>query len=174
MRTLLGVMLVFAGALAPAYGQTGVGAKYGSRDPFVCKSKKDPAKGTPSPSQIKDYVRCDVQLGEGVHIPGNNLYLLDNVQVEIGKGRPYQVSDMNLRDIDSSQPVYPIRGSYDKYQCGVVSADIHYQRGKNCRIYRHPHATGICYKTTFADWDCMMIDESVSWRDYQEDVPPPK
>ena len=31
MRTLLGVMLVFAGALAAAYGQTGVGAKYGSR-----------------------------------------------------------------------------------------------------------------------------------------------
>jgi hypothetical protein len=54
MKRLLAIVLTVAGTLGSAHGQTGAGAKYGSRDPFVCKSKKEPATGAPSPRQIKD------------------------------------------------------------------------------------------------------------------------
>ena len=30
--------------------------------------------------------------------------------------------------------------------------------GKNCNAYDQPKATGMCYKTTFGDWRCTMID----------------
>ena len=40
---------------------------------------------------------------------GPKLYLLENVQVEVGKGRPFQESDLNFPDIDNSQRLYPIR-----------------------------------------------------------------
>lgn len=53
MRSFLAMVLTVAGSAALAQGQGGAGAKYGSRDPFVCKSKNEPAKGAPSPSQIK-------------------------------------------------------------------------------------------------------------------------
>ena len=41
-----------------AQAQPGSGKPYETRDPFTCKSKKDPAKGAPSSTQLKNYVLC--------------------------------------------------------------------------------------------------------------------
>ena len=58
MKNFIMMVLMMTGTLGLAYGQSGMGAKFGARDPFVCKSKKEPANGAPSPSQARDYVKC--------------------------------------------------------------------------------------------------------------------
>src|SRR5438552_7021384 len=79
------------------HAQQGSGKQFATRDPLVCTSKKMPATGAPSPEQIKQFLRCNVQTGE--RVSGNKLYLLDNITVEIGQGRPYHVSEMRIAEI---------------------------------------------------------------------------
>ena len=164
-------MAILAGASVSGYGQTGLGAKFGARDPFVCKSKKEPATGAPSPSQMRDYVKCSSE--NVVGSMGPKLYLLENVQVEVGKSRPFLATDLNFADIDSSQPLYPIRGSYDWYVCHVN--EVGFPPGRNCSRYKEPSASGYCYKTTFGDWNCTMSDRTAIGRGPEiQPVAPPK
>ena len=92
--------------------------------------------------------------GPGVAPP--NLTLLENVQVEIGKGRPFSPSaDRYKSDADVNSPVYPIRGSYDMYICSPPVAPFRVI-GNNCSVFGYSQATGACYRTTFGDWSCSM------------------
>jgi len=76
------------------------------------------------------------------------------VQFEIGKGNPYSAwSDAGNRDIDNSQPVYPIRGTLDSYLCRP-SGTMGFPAGKNCNVRKTVSFTGKCFKTTFGDWSC--------------------
>jgi hypothetical protein len=171
MRRFSVMGLTVACMLGSAHGQTGLGARFGARDPFVCKSKKEPAQGAPSPSQARDYVKCTSE--NVVGSMGPKLYLMENVQVEIAKGRSFQPSDLNFPDIDNSQLLYPIRGSYDWYVCHIN--EVGFPPGENCNIYKEPSATGYCYKTTFGDWNCTMVDNmAVSRGPGREPVAPPK
>src|SRR5690348_6662554 len=106
-------VLFSAGTLATVAAQPGIGSKYGSRDPLVCGSKTEPTRGAPSGQRLVDLVRCG---SGGERVYWDQLYLLENVKVEIGKARPYQPTD-KANKLDPSKPVYPIRGSFDKYQC---------------------------------------------------------
>jgi len=146
-QTMLALLVVFGGTGVLAYGQAGAGKPYDARDPFVCKSKKDPAKGAPSPSQVKDYIRCtNEKITAG-------LLLYENVQVEIGKSRPYSSgADSGAGEIDPSQPVYPVRGTYDAYNCWIPKYNG--TTGKNCNVQKAAPFAGACYKTTFGDWSC--------------------
>ncbi len=67
--------------------------------------------------------------------------------------------------IDPAAPVLPIRGSYDSYQCAVITVpkggpgSTVYDTdntGKNCQITPQHNATGSCFRTTFGDWKCNM------------------
>jgi hypothetical protein len=144
----------------------GEGAKYATRDPRSCASKSEPKSGAPTAEQAKRYVICgsSVHLGEGED-SFHHMILLENVQVQVGKGRPFQGginSDINMHDVDVDFPVYPIRGSFDMYQCSNVAPgdpwQSIYEARKNCDLYHETRATGACYKTTFGDWDCTMTD----------------
>ncbi len=133
--------------------QAGVGKKYGARDPRTCADAKQPSHGAPSAAQAVQYVICNSE-----HELANQLYLLDEVKVEVGGPRPFNPrDDRNVRNLDPKQPLYGIRGSYKQYQCSPVS---NYMRnaGRNCFVYDHQHAEGYCYKDTFGDWHCGMRD----------------
>src|SRR3569833_2372128 len=82
------VLLSFLPALARAEG---LGAKYATRDPATCASKTEPATGAPSPEQVKRYLLSGSarRVGEGED-SFHHLILMENVQVQIGKGRPFQ------------------------------------------------------------------------------------
>lgn len=135
-------------------GQSHPGARYGARDPRTCSSTKDPAKGAPSPAQAAQYVTCNAE-----HVSGDMLFLAENVKVEIGRARRYNPNDdLNMNDVDPSQPVYPIRGSLTGYGCNPVDNSILHNAGKNCLVTRQPNAKGLCYKTTFGDWKCSLFD----------------
>jgi len=82
-------------------------------------------------------------------------------------------TDINFPDIDNSQLLYPIRGSYDWYVCHAN--EVGFPPGRNCNIYKEPSSTGFCYKTTFGDWNCTMIDRiAVSRGPELQPVAPPK
>jgi len=164
-------------AAAPAFGaQQGVGAKYGAHDPRTCPTAKQPASGAPSAAQAAAYVVCNRE-GEF----GENLYLLDHVEVTaIAKGRRYNMNeDINVPNIDVSAPVFAIRGHMTVYQCGALTtpqlmkAGFADNRGKNCNANDQPNASGLCYKDTFADWHCSMVDADHVITDTRRDVAPP-
>lgn len=134
--------------------QAGVGSKYGTRDPYSCKSTKTPASGAISAEVAAQYVICSAE-GE----TGGMLYLLENVKVEVGNGRRFNPNSDDYADIDQKSLLYPIRGSFTRFQCGAVSrGPILPNVGKNCNSGDQPNATGVCYRTTFGDWHCSMTD----------------
>ncbi|MDD5544000.1 MAG: hypothetical protein PHX83_12575 [Acidobacteriia bacterium] len=151
--------------------KTGVGALYGSRDPFTCKSTKAPAHGAISADQARQYVICGAE-GE----TGGALYLIEDVKTEVGKSRPFNINSDDYPDIDPSSPLYPVRGSFTKYQCFRVSntaiASLN-NAGKNCNSADQPQATGVCYRTTFGDWRCGMSDMPHLQLN-RFNIPPPK
>ena len=168
MNTLTRLVLISLVVLSGlACAQTGIGAEYGSRDPATCTSKRNPTRGAPTPEQVKRYLMCEM---EKVMYPPY-LTLLDNVQVEVGKGRPFNpFSDASLSDADQASLIYPIRGSYDMYTCSPPDRST--ARGRNCLLTRQPHATGQCYRTTFGDWSCEMTDPTVLTPTRQGVAPP--
>ena len=142
------------GAFGSIFAQPGSGAKYGARDPRTCVDKTAPKTGALSSAQAAQYVVCSSEYVI------NDLYLVENVTVQIGKGRPYNIrEDINFPDIDTKFPVYPIRGSLTKYDCGVIYLDRS-NLNRNCSVYNHPNAKGACYKDSFGDWKCGMTDAS--------------
>ena len=162
----LSVLVLAIVATMPGFAQAGIGAKYATRDPATCVSKTEPEKGAPTSEQAKRYVICGSAYRTAEGVDGyHRMILMENVRVEVGKGRPFQgggYSDINMHDIDPRFPVYPIRGSYDMYQCSNIAVGDPWKSlsepGKNCNVYEEHHATGSCYKTSFGDWDCSMND----------------
>jgi hypothetical protein len=163
MRYFWIAFVVLTGVMPFARAQPGVGARYGTRDPLLCSSKRDPVNGVLSPGQAARYFRCGPS---GERILVNQLYLFENVKVEIGKGRTLQGggmsggSDANMHDIDPSFPVYPIHGSFEMYRCSTPDRGV--KAGQNCSLSTIPQSSGACYKTTFGDWTCNMASDNPS------------
>jgi hypothetical protein len=151
-----------------AMAQSGEGARFGgARDPKTCPDHTAPKRGAITPELAAQYVTCEEE-----HSDLSSLYLIDKMQVQIGKGRSFQILSDSYNDIDSSQPIYPIRGSYVRYSCSVPHA-VTGTVGKNCHLIDQPKATGACFKTTFGDWHCFMkdLDNTTKW--LQSEIPPP-
>jgi hypothetical protein len=167
--TMLTSLTMLGLTAALAYGQPGAGKEYATRDPFSCKSKKEPAKGAPSASQLTDLVKCSNERAAGGYIG-----LFENVQVEIGKSRPYSSwSDSGNSNIDNSQPVYPIRGTAQFYSCRPPGS-MGFPAGKNCQVKKDFTFQGTCFKTTFNDWSCPIQGTSDGLVGVQANMPPPK
>ena len=150
-----------------ASAQSGLNAKYGSRNPRTCANTKAPASGPISAAQAMQYFICETE-GEF----REQLSLVSDVRLEIGKGRPFQSGSDRFPDVDVTSPVYPIRGSFTSYSVGRLNTDQS-NRGKNCYVTLNPNATGQCYRTTFGDWKCSMNDWNKSRFD-QYNVAPPR
>ncbi len=156
-------------ATASAQASKTSGKPFDTRDPKSCDSTKQPLKGPLSADQARQYLICNLE-GEGY---GANMYLLEDVRVEVGKGTPYKELDKGARpsDGDFDGIVYRIRGSYKQYQCSKPSAIMN-NKGKNCNLFDNPQATGTCYRTGFGDWKCNMHDLSAT-NHMKEHVAPP-
>lgn len=155
-----------AQALAHRPTGNGIGAQYGAREPATCNSRT----ATPSAANVKQYVLCGM---EGIDI-GNNLVLLANVTVQMGTPRPFGYQDAGRSQIDVRAPVIDIRGGYKEYQCGKpILGGGAFTATHNCVSYDQPVAAGICYKTTFGDWNCSMAgNRPASSAQVKDQMPP--
>ena len=154
-RAILTLLLTAGGTAA--FAQSGIGAKFGARDPRICKSQKEPARGAPTADQLKEYFICESEKTAGDSGSAQLLYLVSNVTLEVAKGRPFNMLTDSWTDIDPSQTVYPVRGGFTGWQCSRLGS-INGNPGKNCTKTEQPHASGMCFKTTFSDWHCKMLD----------------
>ncbi len=136
-----------------ALAETGDGKKFGARDPRPCPSLKEPTRGAPSAGQVKQILACQAEGVQHSGAAGDLLYLVTDVAVEIGKGRPFNPRTDSATSVDPSETVYPIRGTYTKWQCGVVG-HVGSPAGKNCSRNAALPMTGSCYKDTFGEWHC--------------------
>ncbi len=147
----------------------GVGTKYGARDPRKCESTRPPETGAPSAAQARAYL-----ISGHEHETGNDTFatlkLLEDVKLEIGKGRPYDHPEGG-NDIDTRELVYPVRGSYTAWTCYPISSA--HPAGKSAQKTENPNASGICYKTTFGDWKVLMSDITTR-KVFSEYFPAPK
>lgn len=158
-----------------AFAQKSVGVKFGAPDPRTCSSRK--ANGAPTAAQLAQFFICDTEKMTPSTVSGDLLYLVGNLNLQVGKGRPFNVNTDSWSDVDPSQTVYPIRGNYTEWQC--LEPDPHPignapRAGKNCFKYDAPGATGVCYKDTFGDWHCKFCCATVgSGQGGVEFFPPP-
>jgi hypothetical protein len=141
-----------------------VGTKYASRNPHTCASRSAPQSGAISVAQAKQYFQCDNEK-EGASYSGTSrLSLVTDVSLQVGGGRAFMLgSDAtgdNANDgIDPHFTVYPIRGSFVNWSCSPLSS-YGVEPGKNCIRQAMPHATGICFMSSFHEWHCHMQDIS--------------
>jgi hypothetical protein len=161
----LNVALIAAGTAAGA--QTGSGAPYGSRDARKCKVAAP--RGAPSAAVAAQAFICNAE-----HEDGRNMWLYQNVSVQVGRGRPFQMGTDAFEDVDPSAAVYPIRGSFVQYMCGRRSTVLYGQDpNKLCFHEDEPNASGLCYTTTFGDLRCT-LDDLNAQLDTQHPLPPPR
>ena len=100
------------GGTASARQNQSIGGKYRMRDPRICADTKAPAKGAISAALATKYFMC-----QGEQESSDLLYLVENVNIEVGGGIPYSaiMGQYSLDQIDVKHPVYPIRGNYTSY-----------------------------------------------------------
>ena len=129
----------------------GVGAQFGTREPVTCMSRNGPL----TDATARQYFICDAE-GESAGI----MYLVTDVTIHLSRPRAFNFNlDSSKNGIDTSQQVYDVRGSYNKYLCNKPTAiDNDFSRTHNCSLYDEPHAEGSCYKDTFDEWHCLMTD----------------
>lgn len=133
-------------------------------------------KGAPSAEQAVQAFVCAREVFEDTN-GGGTLRLMDQVTVQVGRGRRFQMSTDAMSDIDPSATVYPIRGSYVSYSCSTrayvrdISAGTR-DANKNCTSSTESNALGFCYTTTFGDLHCQMGGNGPM--QFTHDVPPPR
>jgi len=175
-RLLLSMAAVLTAAFLSTTSQAAqnIGAKYGARNPHTCASRTAPAKGAISAAQAKLYFVCDNEGETPSSVGGSTLHLMTGVSVQVGAGRPFMMGSDDTGDnvtagIDPHFTVYPIRGSFMNWSCKPISEFA--PAGKNCSRIAMPHATGICFMSSFREWHCNMTDFNSSM---QDNLPPPK
>ncbi len=142
-----------------------VGAKFGTREPSTCASRKGPIN-VPNATQ---YFHCD---NEGV-FSRDYVYLVSDVVIQVGSPRPFNMSvDAGASAIDTSAQVYDIRGSYTQYQCAAQTTMANaFANSHNCNKYIKTAAQGSCFRDTFGDWHCSMTAKAGSGQ-IQNQLPP--
>jgi hypothetical protein len=166
-----------AAALARQPKGNSLGAQYGTREPVTCASRTAPARGAPSADQVRQYFICD----EERETSRFTLALITNVKVQVGAAsHPPNPQVTQASDIDLSQPVWDIRGSFTNYSCNKLTSLLgwptnvnDFARTHNCNVTDESAATGSCYKNTFGDWHCTMVDVAALIGKTRANVLPP-
>jgi len=158
--TALAAAFAFVCVASPL-NAAGVGAKYASREPHICASRKAPASGPINAAQAKQYFQCDAEMLT-TRSDGQALTLVTGVSVQVGAGRPFMMGTDDTGDnaddgIDPQFTVYPIRGSFTEWTCFEPGAS---GPGHNCSKIMMPHAKGICFMSNSREWHCRMTDFS--------------
>ncbi len=117
-----------------------------TRSPRTCNS----VTSVPTVAQIPALIQCTFEQKTAY-----DMTLITNIKVQTGGFRAYnQFQDGYATSIDTSAKVMPIRGSMVQWLCSQDRDNP----GANCSRVVKPEAEGKCWKTTFGDWKCSMLD----------------
>lgn len=158
----------FAGAfvlapLAPAGAMPGDATAWGARNPGACPSIRLTA--APGPAQVATMLRCR---HETIVSDGGELWLMDNLNVAVGAPIPFAAAygSFVMPHADARSRVYPIRGSFTWSICMTRhDAGIYGNPDLNCRETDVQSAKGVCWKTSFGDWSCLLSGSAFGRRD---------
>ena len=123
------------------------GAPFQAPGPRTCVSTTEPKGGAITPAQARAYVICGYE-----HADQDTLMLLTNVQVQVGRGRPYNPLTDFADTVDTHATVYDIRGTSTAYTCSA--RDMSAYGVKRCGRSVFPANEGRCFQTTFGEWRC--------------------
>jgi hypothetical protein len=180
LRLIINIWIILSAILTPSI-LVAQSFPYGTaRTPKNCPSRLEPKRGAPSVDQAKLYFTCDSEVEEGKVGRGNfysYIRLIENLTMQVSpKSRPANSTDLKYIEsnrgsspMDTTQPVYDIRGSYDGYVC-YDTTRTRYQVGENCKVDRYT-STGICFRSTFGDWYCRMKG---TYKEIGDKLPPPQ
>jgi hypothetical protein len=181
-RLTIGISITVLAMLTPSI-LVAQSLPYGTaRTPKTCPSRAEPKKGAPSVTQAKMYFTCDSEREEGEVGTGATpsfIRLTENLTMQVAsRSRPANGTDLKYNDsysgslgMDTTKPVYDIRGSYDGYVCSDTTRNRRlYPVGANCKVSRYTSA-GICFRNNFSDWHCMMQGTS---KKIGDKLPPPQ
>lgn len=130
-----------------------------TRGPKTCNS----VTSVPTVAQIPALIQCTFEQKTAYDIS-----LVTNIKVQTGGFRAYsQFQDGYATSIDTSAKVMPIRGSMVQWLCSQDRDNP----GANCSRVVKPQAEGECWKTTFGDWKCSMLD--TKHNDLESHLAPP-
>jgi hypothetical protein len=180
-KLAIGISITLLAMLTPSIiaAQT---LPYGTaRTPKTCPSRAEPKRGAPSVAQAKIYFTCESEreygeVGRGTFTP--SIKLTENLIMQVAsRSRPANGTDLQYNSsnhgslgMDTTKPVYDIRGSYDGYVCYDTTRGRPYQVGANCNVTRF-NSAGICFRNTFGDWHCMMLG---TMKEIGKKLPPPQ
>jgi hypothetical protein len=132
-----------------------IGQQFGMPGPRTCSGTDQPADGPPSAEDARALVIC---AEEGVFGSGS-LALVTDVNIQVApNGRPYTYEDA-FDGIDPSRPVYDIRGTLAHYACNQVGYGDS-PLDQTCRYGVQDKGQGICFQTTFGEWQCTFYDST--------------
>ncbi len=146
--------LALAVAAPAARAQPGSGAPYGARDAHHCTVPTP--RGALGIAEAAQAFVCTAEHDDGDGL----LYLVEDVRVQVGRGRPFQYRSDAFPDVDPTALVYPIRGSFVQYQCSTRRHEqaMGNDPNTNCTARPAPSASGVCFTTTFGDLRCTLLD----------------
>lgn len=142
---------------------------WGARDPGACPSIRP--KGAPSAAQVMTMLRCRHEM---IERDGGELVLMEKLSVAVGGPMPFVAAYNSwvMPEADTRSQVYPIRGSFTWSHCKTRhDAGIYGNPDLNCWEADVPTAKGVCWKTTFGDWSCLLSGPSIGRR---EPTAPPR
>jgi len=154
---LIGIMkrslAVFAFALVAVSGvaQTGNGAQFGTRNTRDCNI----TVARPTPDQLTQAFICESEVYTPAGSSGAGLTLVSDVHLQVAPPRRFMYNTDAYEAINTSEPVYDVRGNYIYWSCmvpvtyGTGNAP---RPGKNCFKYIGTGTHGIAFRDTFGTW----------------------
>jgi hypothetical protein len=128
--------------------------------PRSCPSRAEPKTGKITAKQAAQYVICHFERGESfVYNGAMPMSLVRDLKIEVAP-KPRRARGADVEEVarfsialNTEQPVYDIRGSFNQYICSRRSR---LSLENNCGLYVRPSAQGICFKNNFNDWYCLL------------------
>jgi hypothetical protein len=133
-----------------------LGAKYGVPGPRACTTATPPGDRLTAQA-ANAYVTCGL---EGEAYTGDGVNLAADVSIQLSQPRAYAYETDRFDGVDPTKPVYGVRGSATLYRCVAPGAGVTESAawaGKHCMVGPDPNGKGVCYKTTFGQWQCTLL-----------------
>lgn len=169
LRAVVAGLLFGAVSATPVMAMPGDATEWGARDPGACPAIRLAA--APTSAQVTTMLRCR---HETIERAGGALWLMENLNVAVGAPIPFVAAynSFVMREADTRSQVYPIRGSWTWSVCMTRhDAGIRGNPDQNCYETDVQAAKGVCWKTSFGDWSCLLSGSSFGRR---ENTRPPR